>query len=185
MEKLPVLICAANMLACCEDLGMIPHCVPDVINALQILSLEVQRMPKKSNVEFANTALYPYYSVCTTSTHDTSTLRGWWKENREKTQRYFNQMLHQNGDTPEFCNGEIIENILTVHLKSPAMFAIFPLQDWLGIDEKLRRKNEDDERINIPSNPNNYWQYRMHISIEKLLTEDAFNEKIKKLANRN
>ncbi|MDR3226774.1 MAG: 4-alpha-glucanotransferase [Prevotellaceae bacterium] len=181
MEKLPPLICATNMLACCEDLGMIPECVPDVINALQLLSLEVQRMPKKINTDFANSETYPYFSVCTTSTHDTSTLRSWWKENAANTQKYYNQILHQHGDAPEICTGEIVEKILKKHLKSPSMFAVFPFQDWLGIDEKLRRKNEDDERINVPSKPANSWRYRMHITIEKLLKEDEFNAKIKQL----
>ncbi|MDR1984648.1 MAG: 4-alpha-glucanotransferase [Prevotellaceae bacterium] len=185
MKKLPVLLSASNMLACCEDLGMIPDCVPEVINNLRILSLEVQRMPKNIDTDFANPEHYPYYSVCTTSTHDISTLRGWWKENRKRTQQYYNQILHQHGDAPEICTGKIAENILTEHLKSPAMFAVFPLQDWLAVDENLRRKNEDEERINIPANVSNCWQYRMHVTIEKLLKEDEFNEKIKKLANRN
>ncbi|MDR0420549.1 MAG: 4-alpha-glucanotransferase [Prevotellaceae bacterium] len=185
MKKLPALITATNMLACCEDLGMIPDCVPEVINDLRIISLEVQRMPKSQNVDFANTAVYPYLSVCTTSTHDTSTLRGWWKENGEKIQQYYNQVLNLHGDAPKICTGSIAENILVRHLESPSVFAVFPFQDWLAIDENIRRKNEDEERINIPANRNNCWQYRMHITVEKLLTEDKFNAKIKKLANRN
>ena len=181
MEKLPALVGSTKMLACCEDLGMIPDCVPEVIQNLQILSLEVQRMPKTNNADFANPATYPYLSVCTTSTHDTSTLRGWWKENKEKTQEFYNNVLMQYGDAPETCTGEIAEKILTEHLKSPSMFAVFPWQDWISIDANLRRKNEDEERINLPSNPNNCWQYRMHITIEKLLSEDKLNEKIKQL----
>ncbi|MDR2065907.1 MAG: 4-alpha-glucanotransferase [Prevotellaceae bacterium] len=185
MEKLSALICSTNMLACCEDLGMRPDCVADVINDLQILGLEVQRMPKNKNAVFGNTAAYSCYSVCTTSTHDTSTLRGWWKENREKTRKYYNEILHLHGDAPEICTGAVAENILTEHLKSPALLAVFPLQDWLAVDENIRRKNEDEERINIPAGISHCWQYRMHIAIEKLLNEDNFNAKIKKLANRN
>jgi 4-alpha-glucanotransferase len=185
MEKLSVLICATNMLACCEDLGMRPDCVADVINDLQILGLEIQRMSKSKDTVFGNTAAYSRYSVCTTSTHDTSTLRCWWKENREKTQKYYNEILHLNGNAPEICTGNIAENILTEHLKSPALFAIFPLQDWLAVDENIRRKNEDEERINIPASISNCWQYRMHVNIEKLMNEDNFNSKVKKLANRN
>jgi 4-alpha-glucanotransferase len=184
MKKLPALIQATNMLACCEDLGMIPDCVPEVINDLQIISLEIQRMPKGKNIDFENTAAYPYHSVCTTSTHDTSALRGWWKENRRKTQQYCSQVLHLH-DVPTTCTGIIAENILTKHLESPSLLAVFPLQDWLAIDENIRRKNEDEERINIPANRSDCWQYRMHISIEKLLNEDEFNAKVKKLANRN
>jgi 4-alpha-glucanotransferase len=185
MEKLPALICATDMLACCEDLGMIPDCVPEVINNLQIISLEVQRMPKDKNTDFGNTAKYPRLSVCTTSTHDTSTLRSWWKENREKTQQYYNEVLHLQGDAPEDCTCQIAENILNEHLKSPSLFAVFPLQDWFAIDENIRRKNEDEERINIPANRENCWQYRMHITVEKLINEDNFNAKIRKFANRH
>ncbi|MDR1552304.1 MAG: 4-alpha-glucanotransferase [Prevotellaceae bacterium] len=185
MKKLPALICATNMLACCEDLGMIPDCVPEVINSLQILSLEVQRMSKDKNTDFGNTATYPRFSVCTTSTHDTSTLRGWWKENNEKTQQYYNKILHLHGNAPENCTATIAENILNEHLKSPSLLAVFPIQDWFAIDENIRRKNEDEERINIPANRDNCWQYRMHITVEKLMNEDRFNAKIRKLADRN
>jgi 4-alpha-glucanotransferase len=50
MHKLPYLKRATNMLICGEDLGMVPHCVPDVMEQLGILSLEIQRMPKKSGI---------------------------------------------------------------------------------------------------------------------------------------
>ena len=39
MDKLPALVNATPMLACAEDLGMIPACVPQVLDQLQILSL--------------------------------------------------------------------------------------------------------------------------------------------------
>ena len=44
MKKLPALKDATNMLICGEDLGMVPHSVPEVMNRLGILSLEIQRM---------------------------------------------------------------------------------------------------------------------------------------------
>lgn len=46
MRKLPALLDSTRMLACGEDLGMIPACVPEVMRELRILSLEIQRMPK-------------------------------------------------------------------------------------------------------------------------------------------
>src|SRR6185369_6308263 len=52
MHKLPYLKNSTNMLICGEDLGMVPHCVPDVMKQLGILSLEIQRMPKELNKEF-------------------------------------------------------------------------------------------------------------------------------------
>ncbi len=179
MKKLPSLISATSMLVCAEDLGMIPACVKKVIEDLQILSLEIQRMPKDNNMEFASTDLYPYLSVATTSTHDMSTLRGWWKEERDRTQRYYNNILGMHGDAPQSGESEICKNIIENHLYSPAMLVILPIQDWLSIDATLRRNNPGDERINIPSNPRHYWQYRLHLNLEDLIDSTDFNNRIK------
>ena len=83
LKKLPLLTQSTRMLVCGEDLGMIPSCVEWVMNKLRILSLEIQRMPKDNLVEFGNLYHYPYRSICTISTHDMSTLRGCWEEDRE------------------------------------------------------------------------------------------------------
>ncbi len=181
LKKLPALIACSDMLVCAEDLGMIPQSVPEVMDMLQMLSLEIQRMPKKLGVEFGNPAQYPYLSVCTTSSHDTSTLRGWWEEDKEATQRYFNNILCQPGTAPDFCEPWICEKILMDHLYSPSMWAIFPLQDWFAIDSILRRVNPHEERINVPVNPQHYWQYRMHFTIEDLMQKEQFADKVKKM----
>lgn len=179
MQKLPAIISATSMLVCAEDLGMIPSCVPAVMNQLQILSLEIQRMPKDDTIEFGQTENYPYLSVATTSTHDMSTVRGWWEENRDKTQRYFNQILGQAGAATFYCETSICNSILWNHLWSPSMLVVLPLQDWLSIDQEIRRANPEDERINIPSNPRHYWRYRMHLSLEELISNTPLNEKIR------
>ena len=56
------------------------------------------------------------------------------------------------------------------------MWAIFQLQDFMGIDESIRRTDPNEERINIPANPKHYWRYRMHLSLEQLLKEEQFNQ---------
>ncbi len=75
--KLPHLISSTGMLACAEDLGMLTSSVRDLLDELKILSLQIERMPKKMGVRFDKIEDYPFLSVSTTSTHDTSTLRGW------------------------------------------------------------------------------------------------------------
>lgn len=180
-EKLPPLIQSTNMLACAEDLGMIPACVPNVLNELHILSLEIQRMPKKYGEEFGNPSGYPYYSVCTTSTHDTSTLRGWWLENPASTKRYYNSVLHFWGDAPHHATPEICRLILRSTLNAASMLCIIPLQDWMSMSERLRNPNIMEERINIPSNPRHYWRYRMNLTIEELMKADDFNNDIRML----
>ena len=179
MNKLPELKRSTDMLVCGEDLGMVPDCVPDVMQQLGTLSLEIQRMPKNPKTEFFHPADAPYLSVVTPSTHDMSTIRGWWEEDTSKTQRFFNNQLGHTGNAPFFCSGWINKEILMQHLYSPAMWSIFQLQDILGISETLRRENPNDERINIPADPKHYWRYRMHISLEDLLKETDFNTEIK------
>lgn len=179
MWKLPPLIEATDMLTCAEDLGMIPDCVPAVMSALEILSLEIQRMPKDPRAEFGNTYNYPYYSVCTTSTHDMGGIRQWWEENRDKTQRFYNDVLHAMGAAPYYAEPWICEKIVGQHLASPSMLCILPLQDWLSIDGELRRKNPLEEQINVPANPRHYWRYRMHLTMESLLGQETFNHRLR------
>jgi 4-alpha-glucanotransferase len=180
-KRLTPLINSTDMLACGEDLGMIPQPVAEVMRKLQILSLEIERMPKSPQYEYTPLTHNPYLSVCTTSTHDMSTIRGWWKENKAKTQRYYNETLKKEGNAPEICSPEICEQIISNHLLSNSLLCIIPFQDWLSIDEALQHPDSDAERINIPAHPHHYWRYRMHISIEELMKAEKLNEKIKRL----
>ena len=179
MLKLPALLKSTSMLACGEDLGMIPACVPWVMADLRLLSLEIQRMPKAMGQEFANPATYPYFSVCTTSTHDMNPIRAWWEEDAEMTQRFYNTVLKLEGDAPESCTPEIAKRILLQHVASPAIFTILPLQDWLAMDGDLRAHDPHAERINVPAIARYYWRYRMHITLEQLLSENSFNQQLK------
>ena len=173
MRKLPELLASTGMLACGEDLGMVPDCVPEVMSALKILSLEIQRMPKDPKREFADTWQYPYFSVCATSTHDMSPLRAWWKEDREVTQKFWNQVLGKYGAAPEECGPETCRSILMMHLQSASLFAILPLQDYLSIKPELCTENPDDERITVPAISPYYWRYRMKPCVEDLLADDV------------
>jgi 4-alpha-glucanotransferase len=179
MHKLPALKRATNMLVFGEDLGMVPACVPDVMRQLGIFSLEIQRMPKNPAREFFHPSEAPYLSVVTPSTHDMSTVRGWWEEDRVKIQKFFNQELGQWGEAPLFCEPWINKAIVLQHLHSPAQWSIFQLQDIMGMSEHFRRENPHDERINIPADPHHYWKYRIHLTLEELLEEDDFNEEVK------
>ncbi|MGI6478096.1 MAG: 4-alpha-glucanotransferase [Salinivirgaceae bacterium] len=185
MKKLPTIKKATSMLLCGEDLGMVPRCVPEIMNQLGILSLEIQRMPKQPDLEFAHPNNYPYLSVASTSSHDTSTLRGWWEEDSSRSQRFFNNILWNRGNSPFYCETWLVKQIIEQHLHSPSMLAIFPLQDILGLSEKLRYENAQGERINQPANPNNYWRYRMHLCLEDLIEEQEFNAEVKSLIDNS
>jgi 4-alpha-glucanotransferase len=158
---------------------MVPPCVPEVMNQIGILGLEIERMPKAEGKEFFHPDDAPYLSVVMPSTHDMSTIRGWWEENREQTQRFYNNMLGQYGEAPETCEAWINKKIILQHLYSPAMWSIFQLADILGMSEKLRAEDPKEERINIPSDPNHYWHYRMHLNLETLIKENEFGDELK------
>ena len=181
MKKLPRLTQATRMLVCAEDLGMVPDCVPWVMNELRILSLEIQTMPKDPNIRFGKLSHNPYRSVCTFSTHDMPTLRQWWDEDEERTQAYYNGPLRRSGVAPHPLPGWLAQDIVSRQLTSPSMLCLLSLQDWLSIDEHLRLPDQNAERINIPANPRHYWRYRMHLTIEQLLAEDDFNENVRTL----
>ena len=185
MKKLPRLIQATRMLCCAEDLGMVPDCVPWVMNELRILSLEIQTMPKDPNVRFGKLSHNPYRSVCTFSTHDMPTLRQWWDEDAEQTQAYYNGPLRRADEAPHPLPGWLAKDIVSRQLTSPSMLCLLSLQDWLSIDENLRLPDPNAERINIPANPRHYWRYRMHLNIEQLLHEEEFNETVRTLITQS
>ncbi len=179
--KLDAIQRSSDMLICAEDLGMVPDMVEDVLKSRKILSLQVQRMPKKAGESFTHPKNAPYLSVVTPSTHDMSTLREWWEENRESTQSFYNQLLGHYGTAPFYCEPWVCKEIIHQHLNSPAMWSVFLLQDLLAMDERTRRENPAEERINIPADPNHYWNYRMHITLESLLQEETFSDGLRSM----
>jgi 4-alpha-glucanotransferase len=179
MKKLPELKRSTEMLVFGEDLGMVPHCVPEVMKDLGILSLEIQRMPKQTTISFSNAFNAPYLSVVTPSTHDMSTIRGHWYENREQTQYFYNNIIGQYGKAPDEFTTDVSKEIIFQHLYSPAMWSIFQLQDIVSINERLKQEDANTERINDPADPNHYWRYRMHLTLEELIKQKWFSDEFK------
>ena len=179
-EKLPAMRKASPMLLCGEDLGMVPACVPSVLKELGILSLEIQRMPKTHKTEFFNPQDAHYLSVVSPSTHDMSTLRAWWREDFQTTSKFAWQSFGIAFPDSEL-SGELASRILWQHLQSPAMWAIFPMQDLLAIDESIRHPDPDAERINVPAIMPFYWRYRMHLGLDELAAASDFNSNLTRL----
>lgn len=185
MKKLPALVQATRMLVCAEDLGMVPDCVPWVMNQLRILSLEIQSMPKDPSVRFGHLGRNPYRSVCTFSTHDMATMRQWWDEDMQCTQDYYNTMLYRQGAAPHPLPGWLARDIISRQLTSPSMLCVLSMQDWMAMDEGLRLADADAERVNIPANPRHYWRYRMHVNIEELMENESFTQNVKALVTES
>ena len=151
-RKLPELLGATGMLACGEDLGMVPDCVPGVMDHEKILSLKMRGMEQKGE--------WKYLSVCATSSHDMETLR------------------MQCDHDPEPWE---VRRMLWEFLDSPSMLAIFPLQDWLALDKGLRRADRMEERINQPADPHHHWRFRLHFDVRELLHAGALNAELEGL----
>lgn len=184
MEKLPAIKNASNMLICGEDLGFTPDSVPEVMQSLGLLGLYVQRMPKQMGRNAEDLLHVPYLSVVSPSTHDTSSLRGWWLGlNRQQAQSFYREVLHQTGDAPAGPDlpGWLNKMIIETNLASPAMWAIFLLQDLLNINDSLHIPAADNEQINHPENPGQYWRYRMNIGLEQLMELTDFNQSLSEL----
>ena len=183
MNRLEPLLKNVEMLVCGEDLGMIPAVVHEVMDDLQICSLELERLSKDANYEFTDLTKLPALSICTTSTHDMNPIRAWWSEDREKTQHYYNHVLRREGIAPDTCTADIAEQIINSHINASSIITIIPLQDWFAMYDDFRRPDCGAERINDPANPSHYWRYRMHITIETLLQSAGFNGKIQKITS--
>lgn len=177
MEKLPVILNATDMLICGEDLGLVPDCVPAVMDELAITALKVQRMPP-GDAPYYNPENADYMNVVTASSHDSSTLRQWWHEDRGLVQDYFLNQLRQHGTAPGNLEPGLAEIIMKQHLYNDAMLAIFPIQEFFATDQALVNPAEDDERINNPAVFPHYWRYRMHITLEDLIERKDFSDKI-------
>ena len=185
MHRLTEVLDGCRMLVCAEDLGTLPDCVAPVLDALRILTLEIQSLPKQSGVEFTHLDGNPYRSVATISTHDMPPLRLWWEQSMERTQRYYVTMLQKEGRAPDHLPAHIAEEILARHLYCPSMLCLLTLQDWLSMDGELRSKSVREERVNVPGDPYNRWQWRMHLTLEQLLAAERYNNKVKTMVQRS
>ncbi len=184
LKHLRAITQSTTMLACGEDLGTRPDFIEEVMNELNILTLDLQRMPKDDS-SIANPSTFPYRSVATTSTHDMAVLRDWWRNNRQQAHDYYYSSMHEIGDLPQEADTHLCEQIIGRHLSSPSMLAIIPLQDWLSIDHNTRNRFPEMERINNPSQRHYYWNYRMHLSLEELIRSNELNQKIKSLITQS
>ena len=165
LEKLPTLVNATKMVACGEDLGMIPACVPEVMQQLGIMSLEVQRMPKVFGHQFVQTEDLPENCVYTTGTHDMPTLRGWLAEDRVRTRQFLDSLDLDDRKV----TAKTLKKVMDKHLDSPSKWNIYPLQDLLDLNKKNWSPNPTEDQINVPANAKNQWKWRMKMNLETLL----------------
>ncbi|MEX1279155.1 MAG: 4-alpha-glucanotransferase [Acidimicrobiia bacterium] len=184
-RTLAALLDATGLLACGEDLGMVPAVVPEVMADLGVLGLEIERMPKRLGAWIADPAEAPYASVVSTSTHDMAPIRQWWEDEPAiAIARYFHEALDHDGPVPSTLGGELAAEIVGRQLSSPAMLAIVPIQDLVAMDESLRRP-DPRERINEPADRYHRWRFRLHLTTEALVEATAFNDGLRRMVSES
>lgn len=181
LKTLPALLNSSDMLACGEDLGLIPSCVHPVMQELGLIGLRIQRMPNEPGQEFGIPSQYSYMTVCAPSCHDSSTMRAWWEEDEERRRRFFKIVVGSDKLPPSQCLPDIANFILRQHVEAPSMWVILPLQDLLALKTEYATRPAAEETINDPTNPKHYWRYRVHVTLESLLKDKEFSTEIKSL----
>lgn len=136
-----------------EDLGIITPEVEALRDSLGFPGMKVLQFGFE-NVE--DNAFLPHQfhknCICYTGTHDNDTTRGWFEHtsdaSRDKVRRYLN------------CDGSIVTwDFIRAAISSVAKYAVFPLQDLLGLDSSAR--------MNTPGTGMGNWTWRY--------TEDMLN----------
>ena len=191
-EILTALTEATEMIPCGEDLGVGFECVPRVMKKLGILGFRVVRWCRKWDEEgqpYVPFEDYEPLSVCTTSVHDSSTMRE-WVNNSQFTINNSQLMEIKNEETESelsktnnILDSQLsIVNLLSACKASKSTWFIPPLQDLLYINKKYWKENAEDERINVPGSVNPFnWTYRIPARLEDLLADKELCKKIKEL----
>jgi len=171
---------SALSLFCAEDLGAVPKCTEKILFDSGILSLKVGRWTRKYSepeAPFINPKEYPYYSVTTTSVHDTTTLADWWLNETEESNALA-EILHTNTEKPLEEEG-IFKKVLNWYLDSNSMLCIIALQDIFSISKKYSLGNPASGRINVPGTWSDMnWSYRIEPYIEELKADETFQKEI-------
>ncbi|MFQ3621785.1 MAG: 4-alpha-glucanotransferase, partial [Spirochaetales bacterium] len=182
-KLLRTLVNATGMLPCAEDLGVVPDCVPQVLQRLGILGLRIPRWTrryKEPGEPFIPPEEYPLLTVCAASVHDTSTLRQWWIEEADRDA--FWHALGYTGHAPSEYTPRVADQLLSGIFNAQSVLAVAQLQDFLSLTEKYPSKNLGEDRINTPGTVSeNNWSYRIPCFLEDLLVDAELMEKVNRL----
>ena len=162
-----------DMLACAEDLGAIPDCVPSVLEDLGILGLRIPRWTRRWNEPgrpFIRPEEYPFLSVCAPSVHDTSTMRGWWREDDDHSR--FWRTLGFSAPVPETYDVPTARRVTEALLRTSSAICILQIQDLCALVDGLAPDDPNEERVNIPGTVSDAnWSYRT-VPLESLCERD-------------
>ena len=119
---------------------MVPELVPRLMNEMGLLSLEIERMPKRLGEWMADPAAAPYLSVVSPSTHDTTTLRMWWDRGSRHHRAFLVGSPWARKDRRQPSSmPQRQKSMIRRQMASPAMLCILPMSDLFAMDDAMRR----------------------------------------------
>jgi 4-alpha-glucanotransferase len=146
-----------------EDLGVI---TPDVVKlrdgfglpGMKILQFAFEGKPDDPFLPHE----YVKNCVVYTGTHDNDTVRGWFERVNENGRDFYRRYLGRDGD-------QVAWDMIRACWASVAVFALAPMQDFLGLG--------NEARMNYPGNPSGNWSWRM----SEAALSDELSGRIKEL----
>ncbi|OHT16146.1 4-alpha-glucanotransferase family protein [Tritrichomonas foetus] len=173
IPKLEMLQGSTNLLLFAQETCPIAEELDHEIESKSILSLRVPRFPKDTKQSYDPTSDFQYMAQVSPSLPDTSTIRGWWEENKNTTLAYWRDELEEEEQVPEFCFSNVLIKILKKNLESDSMWCTFLLQDIVDVFDRLRKQYPDEERIFHPDKKAG-WVYRYPWTLEELVNDSEW-----------
>lgn len=178
---LKVMLENCSMLPIGEDLGTVPPEIKKCMQVLGICGTKVMRWEKNWNTDnsYIEPKEYSPISMTTVSTHDSESLKLWWKNHPADAKLYAKtQHWPYLPDLTQAQHQAILHSSHT----SGSLFHINPLQEYLALIPGLSWPNPNDERINIPGLVlETNWTYRFRPSIETLSANTELKTAIKEI----
>lgn len=140
-----------------EDLGFVTKGVEELRDRFNFPGMKIIQFA--FDADASNDFLphnYPQNSVTYTGTHDNDTAKGWYRTTKEQERHFARTYTRSSGE-------DIHWEFIRLGMLSVADQAIFPLQDYLGLDS--------DGRMNTPGTSSGNWLWRY--SEEQLAGIDA------------
>ena len=152
-----------------EDLGLMTPTVEELRDEFNFPGMKIIQFAFDS--DSTNSFLphnYPQNCVTYTGTHDNDTTIGWYNQAPE-------QEKHRVREYTRSDASEIEWELIRLGMLSVADQAIFPLQDFMGLDTQ--------HRMNLPATVGNNWMWRYTTSMLYNIDEDRIRALVE-LANR-
>ena len=182
-EIVTMMLNATSMLPLAEDLGDVPDLVRQSMHDLGVPGLKVLRWERNWHTDqsFLPPESFSPESVTTVSTHDSSTLKGWWKEDATASQ----QLARDYGLKWEATlSPAILYKLLQISHHSGSLFHINLLNEYLSLFPELSEKNPDKERINRPGTiSESNWTYRTKASLDQILHHAGLRNALNKFSS--